>query len=222
MMHTEDTQHLGTLCEIRSGYTARTKLSDAADGTPAIQLRDLRAEGSFALAKAQRVHLKGDLSRYEVRTGDIVFRSRGERNTAVVIHGTDPERAVVILPLIILRPGQRIFSPYLAWFINQPDTQRYFDSCARGTNMRMIPQACLEDLPVPLPSLEQQQGIVAIAGLADRERELLERLAEKKHAITNFALLNQARKAQPRCNGAGRSEAGRTRTPPGKGERTTR
>jgi restriction endonuclease S subunit len=126
-----------------------------------------------------------------------------------------------VLPLLVLRPQPDVIDPrYLAWFINQPATQCYFDKCARGTHLRMIPKNCLDDLEVLVPDLATQRLIVEIDSLAQRERALTLQLAEKKLELTEFALLRQVRNTQLHGNGAGRSVARRREAPSGKSERT--
>lgn len=212
-----------SLCEIKTGFTARKSLSEAAatGGVKAIQLRDLREDLMVELSAASTYALEGDLGRYRVHAGDVLFRSRGDRNTAAVVSGSDDLSAVVILPLMILRPNTEVVDPgYLAWFINQPIAQRHFDGCARGTSMRMIPRPCLEKLRVAVPDLETQKRIAEVAQLVKRERALLEALAEKRETFTNFALLEQVRKAQPHGNGAGQLGARQISKAAGNSERT--
>lgn len=184
---------LSTLCDIQLGFTARGRLEPDAGGIPAIQLRDTAPEGGLALGIVGRYRLDNVPDRYWARPGDILFRSRGDRNTATPLSITLAKPAVAVMPLVILRPHTlRADAGYLAWFINQAPTQRYFDSYARGTNMRMIPVGCLASLAVPLPSLAIQKTIAATDDLARRECALTHRLAEKRQQITTLALLDKA------------------------------
>lgn len=212
---------LSEICEIQSGYTARARLDPVeSGGVPALQLRDIQRRGEFDPEDIPLYQLSGGFDRYWAGGGDVLFRSRGDQNTAVTIKPGTAKAAIAIQPLMILRPASELVdSGYLAWFINQPQTQRYFDSCARGTSMRMIPKPCIEDLDVILPDLETQRRIVEIDRLAQRERDLMHDLAEKRKSFISFALLEQARKTQPHGNGAGRSVA-RRQKPSGKSERT--
>lgn len=200
---------LAAICDIQSGYTARSGLKPSPDGgVPIIQLRDLRGEDDFDPASATRYPLGPSFERYWAGPGDLLFRSRGDRNTAVVVAPESKTAAVAVLPLIVLRPNRDMVEPrYLAWFINQAATQRYFDSCAHGTALRMIPKACLDSLEVELPDLETQRRIIEIDSLARREHALALQLADKKLELTSFALLTQARKTQLHGNGAGQSVA---------------
>ncbi|HVU19456.1 MAG TPA: hypothetical protein VHE09_01920 [Rhizomicrobium sp.] len=191
-------KRLDALCDVQTGYTARTALRPADGGLRAVQLSDLHGEADFNPQLARTYPLDPSLERYKVGPGDVLFRSRGDRNTAVVVDPKAQQTAIAILPIIILRPIRSLVEPrYLAWFINQPSSQKYFDSCARGTSMRMIPKASIDALEIELPDLATQRRIVAIDALALREHALAQRLADKKMELTRFALLAQARKAQP-------------------------
>jgi hypothetical protein len=215
---------LAALCEIQTGYTARSRLEPTqAGGVPAIQLRDLRGEDEFDPSGLPLYGLGPSFERYWARPGDLLFRSRGERNTAVMIAQSAKAAAIAVLPLMVLRPDRgRVDPAYLAWFINQPSSQRYFEKCARGTRLRMIPKHCLDELEVPVPDLGTQRAIVDIDSLARRERALMHELADKKLELTSFALLRQVRDARPHGNGAGRMVAHRRSAPAGKSERTNR
>lgn len=188
---------LDVLCDVQTGYTARTALRPAEGGLRAVQLSDLQGEADFDPEAARTYPLDPSLERYKVNPGDVLFRSRGDRNTAVVVDPEAQQTAIAILPIIILRPNRSMVEPrYLAWSINQTPSQKYFDSCARGTSMRMIPKASIDALEIELPDLATQRLIVELDALAQREHALAQALADKKLDLTRFALLAQVRKAQ--------------------------
>jgi hypothetical protein len=196
---------LADICDIQSGLTARSALvEDDTSGVPALQLRDLQDEGDARLARASRFKLAGKLDRYLVEPGDVLFRSRGVKNTAHLAVGAAGEQAVALLPLMILRAQPDAVLPeYLAWLINQPEAQRYLDGNAQGTKLRMISREALEKLPVSLPNLATQKLVIEVSGLAAREAGLLRELADKKEEFTSFVLLRQVRNAQLHGNEAG-------------------
>lgn len=182
-------------CQILSGYTARARLDPVErGGIPALQLKDAAADGLPDPARLARIELEGDFSRYLVRCGDVVFRSRGERNTAVVLDERFGDPVVVVLPLMVLRPVLNVVDPgYLAWAINQPAAQRHFDNDARGTSMRMVPRSSLGTLAIDVPDLATQRTIVAADALADRERDLTVRAAELRRQLSALVLANRAK-----------------------------
>ena len=96
---------------------------------------------------------------------------------------------------MILRPKRDIVSAeYLAWMINHPKTQRFFDSVARGTKLRMVSRASLEHLDLDIPDIETQQKIVAVATLADREQALSVQAAGLRKELTSKILGERAKR----------------------------
>ena len=184
---------LSDACSIQIGFTARAKFELAADGVLAIQLRDVTEEGIDSTQIA-RVQVKERVERYLVQAGDVLFRSRGERNIAVALDERFVEPAVAVSPLMMLRPEpSAIIAEYLAWVINQPEAQRHFDVAARGTSIRMVPKASLDDLHIDVPDLETQRRIVAVNALSACERALTHLLADTKRDLTNRLLAEHAK-----------------------------
>lgn len=187
---------IAELCNIHSGYTARGKLEPLPEGgVPALQLRDVGTDGATPGAKLQRYDLGKLPDRYFVRGGEVVFRSRGEPNSAAAVGDILPEPAAVIVPLVIMRPDKkRVLPEYLAWAINQPDAQRRLGAEAQGTSLRMIPMAVLENLQIAVPDLSKQRRIVELNALARQEGQLLRHLAARKEEFVS-AILGEAAKA---------------------------
>jgi hypothetical protein len=206
MMYKPKSAHLSDVAEVQVGYTPRGALVAAPVGVPAVQLRDLRgAVQTIDLGGLPSYALGPSFERYWAGPGDILFRSRGERNTAALVEPLSKGAAVAVMPLIILRPNRDVVEPaYLSWYINQAEAQAYFDKCARGTQLRMIPKKCIDELEVVVPDLAAQKQIVEINRLARLEFALSQQLAEKKLALAEFALLQQMRNAQSHGNGTGR------------------
>jgi hypothetical protein len=191
---------LADACTIHTGYTARGRLEPmAAGGVLAIQLRDISPEGRIDPERLTRVQLEDLADRYFVRAGDVVFRSRGERNTASALDERLQEPALAVLPLMVLRPNLDVVTPeYLAWAINQPPAQRHFDAAARGTNIRMIPRSSLDDLELDVPDIETQEKIVVVDALAERERLLSQLAAETRRQMMSLILVERANRISPR------------------------
>lgn len=191
---------LAQLCTIQMGYTMRSRLEPATvGGGPALQLRDISAEGEIGLATVARVHLPDVSDRYIVGSGDVVFRSRGERTTAIAIDESMNEKAVAILPLIILRPDASVITPqFLAWSINLPTSQRHLDASAQGGSIRMVSKSALDELRLDVPDLATQRHIVAAASLARREAALAASLVEKNFSLATLALADAAKRASDR------------------------
>jgi len=190
---------LTSAVNILSGYTARSRLEPVEfGGIPVIQLRDLAATGRVEGSQLMHVPLNDIQDQHLVHPGDVLFRSRGDRNTATVVSEDLPRSAVAVLPLMILRPKPDIVSgDYLAWAINHPQTQRFFDSVARGTKLRMVSRASLEQLELDIPDIETQRKIVAIDELAEREQALTVRAAGMRKELTSKILGERAKQIRP-------------------------
>ena len=142
-------------------------------GVKAIQLRDVMPSGRVNLANLKEFDLPDVPKQYRATGGDVVFRSRGARNTAGVIDESWNGFVVVISPLVLLRPKRELITPrYLAWAINQPLAQRYFDRSALGTNLRMISRPSLDELMIDVPKLDLQDAVVEMDALATLELKL--------------------------------------------------
>lgn len=160
----------------------------------AIQLGDFPQDGHIAPDNLTRVDFDGKPEKFLVGPGDVLFRSRGEKNIAVALDDRFFERAVAVLPIFILRPRTDFIQPeYLAWVINQARSQRYFDRLASTTTIRMLPRSSLEMLEIQVPSVELQRQITALDTLAEREYALSILAADRRRALYRLLLENRTR-----------------------------
>lgn len=190
---------LTELCQIQTGLTVRGRLELDASGVRAIQIRDLADPPALRSENLSRFALSKVAPRYLVGSGDVLFRSRGERTTAVALDDRLAEPAVAILPLFILRPRRELIAPaYLAWSLNQAPAQRHFDLTAQGQTLRMVSKASLDTLEIDVPDLATQHTIVACDTLAARERELALHAAELRRRLNAMILVGLAGKQRPR------------------------
>lgn len=178
------------VCTIQTGYTARGRLQPATrGGLPAIQMGDFSQGGHIVPERLTRVDFDGKPEKFLVGPGDVLFRSRGEKNIAVSLDDRFVERAVAVLPIYILRPRTDVIQPeYLAWIINQAPSQRYFDRIASTTTIRMVPRSSLEMLEIQVPSLELQRKITALDTLTGREHALTILAADRRRDFYRLLL----------------------------------
>ena len=188
---------LSQVSDIQMGFTARERLVAIEAGTPVIQLRDLQPDGRLNTGGLIKCELGRVAPRYLVANGDILFRSRGDKNTAMTVEGLDAA-SVAVLPLVIIRPKTAVVRPhYLSWFINSESTQGYFDKAAHGTNLRMISRADLEALPIDVPDLCTQERIIQIERLATEERRLSLQLTDMRSRLLTAKLRGLAQTNRP-------------------------
>ena len=183
-------RRVGEICSVHTGYTARGRLQHATHGgLLAIQLGDFPQDGNIVPASLTRVEFEGQTDKFLVGQGDVLFRSRGDRNIAVALDDRFTERAVAVLPLFVLRPIADLIQPeYLAWILNQAPTQRYFDRIALTTTIRMVSRSSVESLEIHIPSLELQRKITTLDDLAERERALTILAADRRRDLNRLLL----------------------------------
>jgi hypothetical protein len=173
--------YLNKIASIQMGYSFRTRLDFMDQGQiSVVQMKDLNDENRVDCKDLMRVGMDTVKKHHLVRTGDIVFRSRGQVTTAAILI-EDPGPAVVSAPLLRIRVDQNVVLPdYLVWYINHPSSQALLSSRAKGTSLKMISKQALESLEVTVPSIEKQRAIAELAALASEEQHLLRKIADRR------------------------------------------
>jgi hypothetical protein len=188
---------LGDIAEVRMGYSFRSRLEPHAAGDVAvIQMKDIDESNLVHVEGLVRVRMPDLKSHHLVRSGDLLFRSRGNTNLAALV-GADLGRAMLAAPMLLIRPTTDALEPaYLQWFINHAVTQAGLASQAAGTAVKMIGAIALAGLPVTVPPLPTQRQIVEAARLATRESALLDRLKQRRRALIDSQLLHRAQQPE--------------------------
>jgi len=185
--------HVVNIAKIFNGHPFPQRIERSARGSVAVlQMKDLTS--SLQLESVSPIHVTATeiKKRYLIQCDDIVFRSRGQTNTAIILK-TDLGLAVVAAPLLVLRvTTDAVLPDFLCWWINQPAAQIHFDRHASGTSVRMISPKALATLEVPIVPMEKQRHIVDLALLGEREQELLSRLAAAEKNKLNGILIRTA------------------------------
>lgn len=182
---------LKDIATVSSGVTFRSRIETSKYGDiRVIQMKDLGADSIVHLDENIHIdHIKPKPNQL-AKLGDVIFRSRGQTNTAALLN-EEVESTIVAAPLFRIRPDiKRVMPEFLLWWINQPSSQSYLASRSKGTMVKMVSKQGLEDLDVNLPSLEQQAKVVDFFRLAVQEGALLEKITACK-AYYNQAILMQ-------------------------------
>lgn len=178
------------------GFPFRSRLEHEPDGeVTVVQMKDID-EGT-------RMHIEGALRRsasafgeqHYLRPGDLVFRSRGRTNLAVLVP-KEIQSAVLAAPMILIRPKKDVLPEYLHWYINLPAVQILLSGMAEGTSVRMVSKAALAAFEVPVPDLSAQERIVTIAALEAEAQRLAFLIAEEKKRLADELLLRYAKETR--------------------------
>ncbi|MAT64337.1 MAG: hypothetical protein CMQ43_12575 [Gammaproteobacteria bacterium] len=172
---------LTKVAEARPGYPFRGAVEETTNGDVAVvQIRNADPERGVDWSAVVRTTLTGRKRPDWLRPGDVLFAARGNRNVATYIDHV-PGLAVCAPQFFLLRArSESVLPAYLAWYLNQPPAQRYFEISAEGSFITSIRRAELEKLPVPVPSVERQRLIARLADAARREKELTEKLIRNR------------------------------------------
>jgi hypothetical protein len=184
---------LGKIADIQAGYSFRSRLESLESGAVSVvQMKDLTSANRVCCDALVKVDMETPKEHHLLRAGDIIFRSRGlVTNSAILLDTLDT--AVLAAPLLRVRCNYSTVMPeYLNWYINQQPAQSYLTSCAEGTALKMISKQSLENLEILVPSLERQRLISELAFLAEREQEIMKKLAEKRSQHITGTLLQLA------------------------------
>jgi len=179
-----DAQHysIGNLTTLQSGYPFRGSIEESADGDAlAVQMKDVDPDHGVNWSGVMRTTLAGRKRPDWLKAGDVLFVSKGARFYAVCIDGP-PTPAVCSPHFFHLQVAPRVplLPAFLAWQINQPPFQRQLQQAAEGSSQLSIRRPVLESLTLCVPSLADQQRIVALADLARQERQALHQLIHNR------------------------------------------
>ena len=185
---------LKEIVSVQIGFPFRSRLERDENGNVCVvQMKDIGEDGLFGAGDLVRIQMSEVKERYLVGPQDIVMRTRGQITTAAEVN-QDLGVAVVSGPLFRIRvESDKVLPSYLTWYINQPAAQAYLASRAKGTSVQMISKRAVEEMEIPLPSLEEQHKIVELAALAAKEQELLRQLGAKRKQFVEIILLQFAK-----------------------------
>lgn len=181
---------LKDIASIQLGYSFREGIRpDPAGPVRVVQMRDLRDDHVVDLENADRVDLEPPSNQW-LQRGDILVRSRGESVTSAIVDA-DVDTVIAAAPLLRVRATSPSIVPqYLNWIINQEPSQAYFAKNIEGSNVKMISRRALEELPIEVPPIEQQEKVTELAGLAARERRLVEVIGKHRDGLLSHVMLN--------------------------------
>ncbi len=182
---------LKDIAQVSSGVTFRSRVEVSKDSDlRVIQMKDLGDDNLVHLKETIQVDRPTNPKPDQfAKLGDILFRSRGQTNTAALLKEA-AKNTIVAAPLFRVRPDTtKIMPEFLLWWINQPSSQSYLASISEGTMLKMVSKQGLQDLAVNLPALERQRKIADFFSLSMQERQLLEEIKQRRAIYTQGILM---------------------------------
>ena len=186
--NTKEKIKLGDVARILSGVYAK---GNPTGGIACLQIKDLQM--SSPQTTAMRIEYAHKLDSYMLKKGDLLFAGKGTTYLCKVFYHDIP--AVPSTTLYSIRLHSSIVSPeYLCWYLNHPRVVASIKTAQAGSGTPLIHKPTLENLEIIVPDQETQRLIVELSSLQNREKEILEAIAEKRIQITNQILINELKK----------------------------
>jgi len=177
---------------LSSGYSFRGKIKHVHNGgVRVIQLKDF--DDNYTSIGNDCYLIDSDIvkSKYYLKTGDILFTSKGTNNFALVFKSIDDIPTIASSALFVIKVDETLANPnFVAWYINQSKVQNYFKTNEAGTYNTSINKKTLEEAPIALPSIEVQTKIATIADLHSQEKFLGNEIMELQNMLVTSQLLN--------------------------------
>lgn len=178
------------MVSIQIGQNFRCRLENVKKSNAyVIQMKDLTEDNRLNCDSLFGIDIDEINGKYLIKKNDILFRSRGKTNTAVLV---DQEVAytVVSSPLYRIRVLTNNVTPaYLCWFINHPSSQLYFAKMAKGTSVQMIDKKTLGELKIYVPSLDIQDKVVTLNNLSNKEQKIIKEILNKRQIYMDAFLM---------------------------------
>lgn len=179
---------LSEVSNVIVGHPFRGKIPEVkGSGVRAVQMRDISLFSGVDWSSCTETAITGKREPDWLLPGDLLFAARGSHNYAVLVDQIPQEiRAVAAPHFYLLRCKQPDLLPeYLAWFLNQKPSQRYFQREAEGSLTKSIRRKVLEHTPVAVPSLERQRGIIRLAETLKQEQQIIKQLISNGEIMMN-------------------------------------
>ena len=177
---------LRDILEIVTGFQVRSRKALLDEGEyQIIQMRNIDTViGKFIEnSEYHYVSSEGRPEKFLLHDGDVIIPSKGNHNVALLIT-QEANRFIASNQFYILRINKKRCLPeYLLWFLNNRDSQSFFDKRRCGTSTQILKKEVLANLEIILPSLEEQNKVVSVNNFIEQEIKLLDQLKDKKRHL---------------------------------------
>jgi type I restriction enzyme S subunit len=125
-----------------------------------------------------------ELSRFQVKTNDLIISCSGTVGKISIIKEGDP-LGIISQALLILRPDPEIMIPeFLYYYLNTHEGQQRLITASHGSvQVNIAPRSTVERIRIPLPPLPIQRRIAHILGTLDDKIEQARRMNATLEAI---------------------------------------
>ena len=177
------------ISKIITGHVFRSKIPYNTEGN--LNLLNMDAISTAGIVRISEEDTKkirlNDLKPDEViMPGDILFKSKGLNNTAVLIDSIPPNTTVTASCHIIRVTDKNFLPEYVCTWLNSAAAKKHFSKCAgqaTGVTIANVSKATLESLEIPLIPQKNQKLISNIEECAKQEMALSIKIADDKNLL---------------------------------------
>ena len=193
---------LKRLSEVASVQTGLAKNTANAGPLSVPYLRVANVQDGFLdLTEVKSVNVREDaLSRYQLKPGDVLFTEGGDADKLGrgTIWNGEIELCLHQNHIFVARPLGNIRPTFLSLYRGSSRGKSYFLNCSKQTtNLASMNSTQLKNLPLPVPRLDEQDGIAdrleAIDSRLSCEEECLNGLNRLKSALMSVLLTGEVR-----------------------------
>lgn len=171
---------VSSISEIRFGLYAQPEISG---NTAYIQLRQFSENGRLTSHSYDFINLDNKSQSHLLKDGDVLFVGKGSRLFAWC-YQENGMPAVASSVFFVLRPKlNKIHPGYLEAVLNAPQSKAVFQQIGGGTSIFSIRKSELGAFQIPLPQLQQQKKVAALAQLHQKEIELAQDIISQKQYL---------------------------------------
>jgi hypothetical protein len=155
-----------------------------------LQVKYFNEKGDLAEVIRPDIFVDKRLSRHLLEEGDVLFAAKGDRNFATVY---TPEFGPCLASssFFIIRRFKGILPEYLAWYINNPPSQKKLKAEAKGSSIPSISIKSLGELEIKIPDLKTQETILKIDKLRVKEKKILREIGALNDLLIEDKILSR-------------------------------
>jgi len=168
------------------------------NGIPYIRTGDVKPTGIVAIEKLGRTspEIASKFERSSVRSGDLVLCIRASVG-AVAMVTQELSGANLTQGTARIAPGPRVLGRFLLWVLRSEGVQGWINLQCKGSTFREITLGRLRQVPIPVPSIEEQSEIAGALDTIDQriaiEAASSASLFELKSALLSVLLTGEVR-----------------------------
>lgn len=180
------------ITDLQGGIYINTKAVKG-DRVYYLQVNDWDKEKNWSGYTKPQLPDEEKLRRHYLVAGDILLATKGTNHSAVLYDGRyAPAIASSVFTVLRTKDQTQVLPAYLQWFLNHPHIQKQLSSAAKGTSMPLITRDIIEELFLPMLSLEKQRLILQTFRLHAKVKHIRQRINTLEEILFQHQLFQKA------------------------------